>query len=112
MKYQQRDIVEVNFLFPDGTCKVHPALIVSNDGLQEDEYGLLYLALISSNGKINPQYSYPISSGMTSFEFAKPSFVKCQIISGYTDRDVIRKLGTIKRQYFNEIVDKIIETIF
>ena len=36
MKYHQRDIVEVSFLFPDGTFKPHPAIIVSNDQLQED----------------------------------------------------------------------------
>ena len=39
--YQQGDIVEVNFLFPDGTTKPHPAIIVSNDTLQEDELGLV-----------------------------------------------------------------------
>ena len=47
MKYHQRDIVEVNFLFPDGTFKPHPAIIVSNDQLQDDEDGLLYLVLIT-----------------------------------------------------------------
>ena len=31
MKYTQRDIVEINFLFPDGTTKPHPAVIISND---------------------------------------------------------------------------------
>jgi len=41
MTYKQRDIVEVNFLFPDGQTKVHPAIIVSNDTLQEDEEGLI-----------------------------------------------------------------------
>ena len=65
MKYHQRDLVEVNFLFPDGTYKPHPAIIVSNDVLQEDEDGLLYLVLISSNDKINPQYSYPLSDEMS-----------------------------------------------
>ena len=49
MKYHQKDIVEVNFLFPDGTFKPHPAIIISNDVLQEDEDGLLYLVLITSN---------------------------------------------------------------
>ena len=49
MKYSQRDIVEVNFLFPDGTLKVHPAIIISNDVLQENEFGLVYLVLITSN---------------------------------------------------------------
>ena len=60
MKYSQRDIVEVNFLFPDGTLKVHPAIIISNDVLQEDEFGLVYLVLITSNLDLNPQYSYPL----------------------------------------------------
>ena len=113
MKYQQRDIVEVNFLFPDGTLKVHPAIIVSNDQLQEDEFGLVYLVLITSKGHINPQYSYPLVDEMlNNCSFDKPSFVKCQIIAGYTDRDILRRVGSIKQKYFDEIVDKIIESIF
>ena len=107
MKYHQRDIVEVNFLFPDGTFKPHPAIIVSNDILQEDEDGLLYLVLISSNDKINPQYSYPLSDEMlVGHTFAKPCLVKCQIIAGYVERDIFRRLGSIKDKYFNEIDDK------
>ena len=54
MKYHQKDIVEVNFLFPDGTFKPHPAIIVSNDELQEDEDGMFYLVLITSNDWLNP----------------------------------------------------------
>ena len=46
------------------------------------------------------------------FTFTKPSVVKCQMITGYMDRDVIRRLGKIKQKYFDEIVDKIIVTIF
>ena len=45
MKYEQRDIVEINFVFPDGTSKPHPALIVSNNELQEVE-GFIYLCMI------------------------------------------------------------------
>ncbi len=113
MKYHQRDIVEVNFLFPDGTYKPHPAIIVSNDVLQEDEEGLLYLVLISSNDKINPQYSYALTDDMlVGHSFDKPSLVKCQIIAGYVERDIYRKLGSIKDKFFNEIVDKTIESIF
>jgi len=44
--------------------------------------------------------------------FAKPSLVKCQIIAGYVERDIYRRLGSIKEKYFNEIVDKTIESIF
>ena len=111
MKYHQRDIVEVNFLFPDGTFKPHPAIIVSNDQLQVDEDGMFYLVLITSNDWLNPQYSYPLSDEMVvGFSFSKPSLVKCQIITGNIERDVVRRLGTIKAPYFNEIVDKIVES--
>lgn len=113
MKYHQRDIVEVNFQFADGTFKVHPAIIVSNDELQDDEFGLMYLVLITSNALLNPQYAYELSDKMVEgFTFSKPSRVKCQIIAGYVERDIMRRIGTIKEYYFNEIVDKIIESIF
>ena len=110
MIYHQKDIVEVNFLFPDGTFKPHPAIIVSNDQLQEDEDGMIYLVLISSNNSLSMQYSYPINDDMVIGNcFSKPSFVKCQIISGYMERDINRRLGTVKQKYFDEIVDKIRE---
>ena len=113
MKYHQRDIVEVCFLFPDGTFKPHPAIIVSNDQLQEDEDGMFYLVLITSNDWLNPQYSYPLTDDMiVGHTFSKPSLVKCQIITGYIERDVTRRLGSIKEKYFNEIVDKIVDSIF
>ena len=113
MKYHQRDIVEVNFLFPDGVFKPHPAIIVSNDQLQEDEMGVMYLVLITSNDKINMQYSYPLTDDMiVGHSFSKPSIVKCQIIAGYVERDISGRLGSIKEEFFNEIVDKIIESIF
>ena len=67
MKYHQRDIVEVSFLFPDS---------------------------------------------LLSFSFSKPSLVKCQILTGNIERDVQRRLGSIKQKYFDEIVDKIIVSIF
>ncbi|MBQ9435739.1 MAG: type II toxin-antitoxin system PemK/MazF family toxin [Bacteroidales bacterium] len=113
MKYHQRDIVEVNFLFPDGTFKPHPAIIVSNDELQVDEEGMFYLVLITSNDWLNPQYSYPLTDEMiVGHTFSKPSLVKCQIITGNIERDVVKRLGCIKQKYFDEIVDKIIESIF
>lgn len=113
MKYHQRDIVEVNFLFPDGTFKPHPAIIVSNDELQVDEEGMFYLVLITSNDWLNPQYSYPLTDEMiVGHSFSKPSLVKCQIITGNIERDVVKRLGSIKQKYFDEIVDKIIESIF
>lgn len=110
MRYQQRDIVEISFMFPDGTFKPHPALIVSNDDLQEDE-GFIYLCMISSKA-YNPQYNYPITDEMLTVPMQKQSYVKCQLLVGNIERDVIRKLSRMKQPYFNEVVEKIKDTIF
>ena len=74
---------------------------------------MFYLVLITSNDWLNPQYSYLLTDDMiVGHTFSKPSLVKCQIITGYIERDVTRRLGSIKEKYFNEIVDKIVDSIF
>lgn len=110
MRYHQRDIVEVNFMFPDGTTKPHPALIVSNDDLQEDE-GFIYLCMISSKS-YNEQYNYTLSDEMLITPLKKQSYVKCQLLVGNVERDVIQKISRLKQPYFNEVIEKIKETIF
>ena len=74
---------------------------------------MFYLVLITSNDWLNPQYSYPLTDEMvTGFTFSKPCLVKCHIITGNIERDVQRRLGSIKQKYFDEIVDKIVDSIF
>ena len=110
MKVNQRDIVEVDFLFPDGKMKPHMAVVVSNDELNEDE-GFFYLAMISSKN-YNPQYTFELRDEMLSKPLRLKSYVVCQLISGYTERDVIKKCSRINESVFLEIVEKIKKTIF
>lgn len=112
MKYHQKDVVEINFPIPGEGFKVHPAIIVSNDELQINE-GFVYLVMISSkNFAYSRQYSYRLTDDMLSFKMERPSFVKCQLVAADVESGIIRRLGTIKEEYFNEIVDKTIESIF
>ncbi len=112
MIYHQKDIVEIDFPIPGEGYKVHPALIVSNDELQLDE-GFVYVALISSQDfAYSRHYAYPLSDDMLSFKMEKPSFVKCQILAVTVDTGILRRLGTIKQEHFDQIVDKIVESIF
>lgn len=37
---EQREIVEVPFVMPDGNVLPHPALVISRNELQEDEDGM------------------------------------------------------------------------
>jgi mRNA-degrading endonuclease toxin of MazEF toxin-antitoxin module len=112
MKYHQRDVVEINFPIPGEGNKVHPAIIVSNDELQINE-GFVYLVMISSQDFVySRQYAYPLTNEMLSFEMEKQSYVKCQLLAADVETGILRKLGTIKEKYFNEIVDKVIDSIF
>lgn len=110
MKYHQRDIVEIDFVFPDGTSKPHPALIVSNDELQEDE-GFIYLCLISSKD-YSSQYYYELEDEMLVTPMKKKSYVKCQVLMGDIERDVVRKISSMKQPYFSEVIEKIKRSIF
>ena len=110
MKIHQRDVVEVNYLFPNGITKPHMAIVISNDDLQAAE-DFFYLAMISSKN-YNPQYTFPLEDSMLTKNLTKKSFVICQLIGGYTERDVVRICSRVKAEPFNLIVEKIKKVIF
>jgi hypothetical protein len=110
MKYTQGDIVLVNFLFPDGSFKEHFAIVVSSDELQEDE-GFLYLVMISSKNSFE-KYAYSLENDMLTKALPKKSYVKCQLLTGFTEEDIIKKFGKIKQPFLDEIIEKIINSIF
>ena len=43
---------------------------------------------------------------------SKKSYVKCQLLMGNVERDVVRKISRIKQPYFDQIVEKIKKSIF
>jgi len=110
MKLYQRDIVETNFLLPNGKFKPHMAIVVSNEELALYE-GIVYLVLITSKD-YNKQYCYELTDEMIDFQLQKQSFVKCHILVANMESIVFKKIGKMKLRYFNEVVDKIIESIF
>ncbi|MDR2972909.1 MAG: type II toxin-antitoxin system PemK/MazF family toxin [Bacteroidales bacterium] len=111
MRINQRDIVNVEFIFPDGKAKNHYAIVVSNNELIESE-GFVYLVLITSKD-YNSNYYYELSNDMVlNFSFSKQSYVKCHILMTTMENIVSFPLGQIKKQYFDKIVNKIIYSIF
>jgi mRNA-degrading endonuclease toxin of MazEF toxin-antitoxin module len=110
MKISQRDIVEINYTFPNGKSKPHMAIVVSNDELQFDE-GFFYVVMISSKN-YNPQYTFELKNEMLAKPLQQQSYVICQLFGGYTEQQVIKKCGQVKEYAFLEIVKKIKEVIF
>ena len=60
----------------------------------------------------NTSDSNALTDKMLTEPMMKQSYVKCQLLVGNIERDVIRKLSRLKQPYFNEVVEKIKETIF
>jgi hypothetical protein len=111
MKIKQRDVVSVNFNFPDGKLKNHYAIVVSNNELTEDE-GFVYLVLITSKD-YHSEYYYELTNEMfNNFSLPKKSYVKCHILMTTMDYILPAAAGAIKKMYFDEIINKIIESIF
>ena len=55
---------------------------------------------------------YEVCNDMLTQPMRKQSYVKCQLIMGNIERDVIRKISRVRQPYFNEIVEKIKKSIF
>ncbi|MCX6325033.1 MAG: type II toxin-antitoxin system PemK/MazF family toxin [Bacteroidia bacterium] len=110
MSVKQRDIIELNFLLPDGVSKPHPAIVISNDELFEDE-GFFYCCLISTK-HYNPQYIFELSNTMLIKPLSKKSFVKCQIIGGFTERDIIKQISGMRPEPFRLLIDKVKQSVF
>jgi mRNA-degrading endonuclease toxin of MazEF toxin-antitoxin module len=111
MKINQRDIINVEFMFPNGEIKTHYAIVVSNNELIEAE-GFVYLALITSKD-YNSEYYFKLSDDMIlNFRFPKKSYVKCHILMVTVDNILSPRVGTIKKAPFEQIKNRIIESIF
>jgi hypothetical protein len=65
-----------------------------------------------SSKNYNPQYTFALSDDMLTKPMSKQSYVKCQLLMGNVERDVVRKLSRIKQPYFDQIVEKIKKSIF
>ncbi|MEO6834247.1 MAG: type II toxin-antitoxin system PemK/MazF family toxin [Chitinophagaceae bacterium] len=82
MKVQQRDIVEHNFQLPEGTLKLHPAFVVSNEAVMDAE-DIFYVVMISSK-PFNDEFSFELEDAMLTKPLRKKSFVKCQLLQAYS----------------------------
>lgn len=110
MRIQQRDIVELNFELPNGRFKAHPALIVSNENVLNTEE-IFYAVMISSN-PFNDDFTFELENNMLTKPLPKKSFVKCQLLQSYSTFEVLSKISSVKKEYFDRIKKKIFDTVF
>lgn len=110
-RVEQREIVEVPFVMPDGQVLPHPALVISRDELQEDEDGMFYAVLISSKNHI-PEYTIPIQNEWLNKPLGKQSYFITHLVNMFNVTDVMgRNNRFIKKMYFDRVIDTIIDNI-
>ena len=109
----QREIVEVSFRFLDGVDRIHPALVVSTDDLQQAEDGMFYAVLISTKN-IHPEYTIEINpDDILGGNMDKKSYFVTHFIAYFTLNDIVsRRNQFVKKDKFNEVVNTIIDNIF
>ena len=108
---EQREIVEIPFVMPDGSVLPHPALVISRDELQLDEDGMFYAVLISTKN-YHSEYTIKIQDEWLNKPMGKQSYFITHLVNVFNVDDVISRNNTfVKKVYFEKVIDKIIENI-
>ena len=111
MKVNQWGIVEVNFQMPNRRFLPHPALVISNNELFDDEY--IFYAVLMSTKNIFPKYTIEITPEMLSKNADKKGYFVTHLMGQYTSDEILMKKNVYLKPEFREMVKtKIISSIF
>ncbi len=112
VKVHYGEIVEESFRLPDGSYKVHPALVLSTSSLQDAEEGMFYAVLISSKN-YHPQFTLEIKNEWLTRPMLKSSFFITHFMTYFTPDDVTQSYRiSVKSKYMDGIISKTIHSIF
>lgn len=67
--------------------------------------------MISSN-PFNDDFIFELENDMLTKPLLKKSFVKCQLLQSYSTIEVLSKISSVKKEFFEKIKKKIFETVF
>ena len=111
-KVHYGEIVEVTFKFPGEGYKVHPALVVSGQDLQEDEDGMFYAVLISSKNH-SPKYTLELKDEWLTRPVPKQSYFVTHFMTYFNPEEVSQSYRTsVKSEYIDIILCKVVKSIF
>ncbi len=112
VRVSQREIIEVNYLLPDGHFKPHPALVLSTDRLHHSDDEIFYAVLISTK-QLNPEFTLKIENEWLNKPMAETSYFVPHIVSFFKHKDVTKSTNHfIKQKYFDHIMCKVINSMF
>lgn len=111
MTIKQRDIVEIAF-YTGNRPEPHPTVIVSNDDIFQAE-GFFYAILLSTKNHF-PDYTLEVTPAMiNSPRNNRNGYAVCHMIQQFYPEDIVTRTGaSLKKNSFDELVEKIKEVIF
>lgn len=111
-KVHYGEIVEVTFKFPGEGYKVHPALVVSGQDLQDDEDGMFYAVLISTKNH-SPKYTLELKNEWLTRPMPKQSYFVTHFMTYFSPEEVSQSYRTsVKSEYMDIILCKVVKSIF
>jgi len=100
---RRNDVVLARAFFSDSPeSKVRPFIVLSDERYSADGYAIL--APITTAGD---EHCIPISKGDADCAFVDGSGVRCDSIYRVRERQIIRKLGRVNREFYSLLSERI-----
>lgn len=108
MALQRGDIIEVYFELPySKETKTHPAIIISNEDVHDEE---IYICVMMTTSEQNDIFSFPITNEMLNKPNDKPfSQARCHIVTYVVEKHILKngKNYTLKPNAVDRLVARI-----
>ncbi|OFX24803.1 MAG: hypothetical protein A2033_04005 [Bacteroidetes bacterium GWA2_31_9] len=108
MTISRGDIVEVNFLLPNGDFKPHPVIVLSDTLIQEIDN--CFICTMITSKEIDDEASFHLTDNMFSKPPKKKCQVRCQLLTFVPEKQMIRKISSLKKTYVDKIALKVFQT--
>jgi hypothetical protein len=110
MKPNQKDIVEINVELPNGRFLTHPVLIISNEDVYNAED--IFYGVMLSTKKTNEDFIFELKPTDFNYSTTISSFAKCQLIGKFKDFEILRRVGSLKQQAFDDLIRFLNQSVF
>jgi mRNA-degrading endonuclease toxin of MazEF toxin-antitoxin module len=108
MAIARGEIVEISFPLPGGS-KLHPAIVISNDVVYENE-GCFIAVMLSSKSFVD-EFTFELENEMFTKQPKRKTQVRCHLLALVDESEVISRHGSIKREILTKITAKIYKEI-
>jgi hypothetical protein len=107
----QREIVEVQYYFPDGQLLTHMVIVISHKDLNETED--TFYGVVLSTKKRPEEYAMQLTPAMLSKPLGATSYIKTHLIQNFYREDITKhNISVVKSEAFEKIKQRIVASIF